>query len=125
MPHPFAQFISSFNAADYRACVEPLEELWFEERDDFHKGLIRLCVALHQLRLGLLTSPYFLLSTAAELLRPYAPVYRGIDIAALLEFIDRCLALFPKDQSAEERVPVERIPVFQLEVKEGAWPSQD
>jgi predicted metal-dependent hydrolase len=79
----YLAFIEHFNRGEYRACVEPLEELWFAQRDDFHKGLIRLVVGLHQIGLGLDSGPRFLLSTARELLRPYHPWHNGLDLLAL------------------------------------------
>lgn len=86
-PKPYLAFVVHFNRGEYRACVEPLEELWFAERDDFHKGLIRLVVGLNQLRLGLESGPRFLLATARELLQPYHPQHDGLDLLALDRFI--------------------------------------
>jgi hypothetical protein len=81
-PHYLA-FVEHFNRAEYRACVEPLEELWFARRDDFHKALIRLVVGLNQIGLGLDSGPRFLLATARDLLQPYQPRHNGLDLAAL------------------------------------------
>lgn len=86
-PEPYLQFVDHFNRGEYRACVEPLEDLWFAERDDFHKGLIRLVVGLNQIGLGLESGPRFLLATARELLRPYHPRHNGLDLVALDAFI--------------------------------------
>jgi predicted metal-dependent hydrolase len=83
----FQTFVDHFNRGEYRACLDPLEEIWFVERDDFHKGLIRLVVGLNQIRLGLDSGPRFLLATARELLQPYHPRHNGIDLAALDAFI--------------------------------------
>jgi hypothetical protein len=82
-PQPYLAFVEHFNRGEYRACVEPLEELWFVQRDDFHKGLIRLVVGLNQIKLGLDSGPRFLLATARELLQPYHPCYHGLDLRAL------------------------------------------
>jgi hypothetical protein len=86
-PQPYLEFIQHFNRGEYRTCVEPLEKLWFAQRDDFHKGLIRLVVGLHQLTLDLDSGPRFLLSTARELLLPYHPKHNGLDLVALDAFI--------------------------------------
>lgn len=88
-PQPYLAFVAHFNRGAYRACVEPLEELWFAQRDDFHKALIRLCVGLNQIELGLDSGPRFLLGTARELLRPYQPRHNGLDLVALDAFIAR------------------------------------
>lgn len=82
-PEPYLVFVEHFNRGEYRACVEPLEEIWFARRDDFHKGLIRLVVGLNQIKLGLDSGPRFLLATARELMQPYHPRYGGLDLIAL------------------------------------------
>ncbi|HEY0733645.1 MAG TPA: DUF309 domain-containing protein [Herpetosiphonaceae bacterium] len=82
-PEPYLAFVAHFNRGEYRACVEPLEEIWFARRDDFHKGLIRLVVGLNQIKLGLDSGPRFLLATARELMQPYHPRYGGLDLVAL------------------------------------------
>lgn len=85
-PHYLA-FVELFNRGEYRACVEPLEELWFVQRDDFHKALIRLVVGLNQLKLGLESGPSFLFATARELLQPYGIHHQGLDLRELTAFI--------------------------------------
>lgn len=86
-PEPYLLFVEHFNRGEYRACVEPLEEIWFARRDDFHKGLIRLVVGLNQIKLGLDSGPRFLLATARELMQPYHPRYAGLDLIALDDWI--------------------------------------
>ena len=83
----YLEFVEHFNRGEYRACVEPLEELWFAQRDDFHKALIRLVVGLNQLKLGLESGPRFLFTTARELLAPYGAYHQGLDLRALVAFI--------------------------------------
>lgn len=83
----YLAFVEHFNRGEYRACVEPLEELWFAQRDDFHKALIRLVVGLNQLKLGLESGPRFLFATARELLKPYGGYHQGLDLHALMAFI--------------------------------------
>jgi hypothetical protein len=82
-PQSYLEFVNHFNRAEYRACVEPLEVLWFAQRDDFHKALIRLVVGLNQINLGLESGPRFLLGTARTLLQPYHPAHNGLDLVAL------------------------------------------
>ncbi len=86
-PQAYLQFVDHFNRQEYRACVEPLEVLWFAQRDDFHKALIRLVVGLNQINLGLESGPRFLLDTARTLLEPYHPAHNGLDLLALDDWI--------------------------------------
>lgn len=102
-PEPYRAFVAHFNLGEYRACVEPLEELWFAQRDDFHKGLIRVVVGLNQIGLGLESGPRFLLTTARELLQPYQPRQQGLDLLALDQFIAGQLARL--DRGATQDVP--------------------
>lgn len=103
-PQPYLQFVDHFNRGEYRACVEPLEELWFAERDDFHKGLIRLVVGLNQIGLGLDSGPRFLLSTARLLLRPYHPKHGGLDLVALDAFVAQQELQLDRDPGDRQRL---------------------
>lgn len=86
-----AEFVEGFNRREYRKALDPVEDLWLADRNDFYKGLIRLAVALNQLETtGLTQSPRFLLATAESLLRPFAPRHLEMDVAGLLGFIARC-----------------------------------
>src|SRR3954449_7704559 len=88
-PAPYIQFVELFNARHYHGCIAPLEELWFARRDDFHKALIRMCVGLNQIGLGLDSGPRFLLRTARELLEPYGATYQGLDLIALSAYLQQ------------------------------------
>ena len=92
-PEPYLQFVEHFNARDYHGCIAPLEELWFAERDDFHKALIRMCVGLNQIDLGLESGPRFLFSTARDLLAPYGKCHNGLDLVALRGFLEQSEAV--------------------------------
>lgn len=109
-PPPFLEFVELFNRGSYRACVEPLEEIWFAERDDFHKGLIRLVVGLNQIGLGLDSGPRFLLATARELLQPYHPRHNGLDLVALDAWIATQQARLDQPDRASNE------PAFQIEL---------
>ncbi len=103
-PKPYLEFVDHFCRGEYRACVEPLEELWFAERDDFHKGLLRLVVGLNQIGLGLDSGPRFLLSTARSLLRPYHPKHKGIDLVSLDAFIAQQELQLDRDPRERQRL---------------------
>jgi len=97
MPDPLKRAIAHFDAEEYREALLALEERWAVERSDFLRGLIQLCNALNQLRLGLVTAPRQLLASSARLLAPYAPCCEGIDVAAVLAYIASVRALIPDD----------------------------
>lgn len=110
-PAPFLTFVEFFNAQRYRDCVEPLEVLWFAQRDDFHKGLIRMCVGLNQIGLGLDSGPRFLLRTARELLEPYGERHQGLDLRLLCDFLLDAEALLDCE-------PPRIVPPYTLRIEE-------
>jgi len=94
-----------FEAADYRACVEPIEELFFARRNTFHQGLLQYVVVHLQLPQGRLPTLRRLLTQVLELWRPYPDWQEGVDVAAARQHARRLLAAFPVDRetlSAEE-----------------------
>jgi hypothetical protein len=109
-PVPYLTFVELFNARRYRDCVEPLEELWFARRDDFHKALIRMVVGLNQIGLGLDSGPRFLLRTARELLEPYGERHQGLDLQSLREFLLEAEAVV-------EREPPRQVPPYALKLE--------
>ncbi len=102
-PEPYIRFVQHFNAREYHACIAPLEEIWFAERDVFHKALIRICVGLNQIGLGLDSGPRFLLSTARELLTPYGARHNGLDLRSLHDFVRQAEAVL--DQAPPRAAP--------------------
>jgi predicted metal-dependent hydrolase len=109
-------FINSFNQRDYIEAVLALETFWLVDRQDFHKALIRVCVALNQLRLGLITSPRFLLRSAHELLATYEPAYQQLDVAALRAFVLECLELIPAElQTGQGTIDLSGLPAYQFQ----------
>lgn len=74
-----------FNAGQYRACVEPIEALFFARRNTFHQGLLMYVVALHQLGLGLVRTPRGLLTQALEFWSVYPDWQEGVDLGAVRE----------------------------------------
>lgn len=97
-------WIDDIEQGAYIAALLKLETIWFRERDDFHKGLIRMCAGLNQLRLGLDSGPRFLLSSARALLQPFQPRQAGIDLLALDHVLVACLQLI-EDFPGQPRTP--------------------
>jgi hypothetical protein len=118
IPPPFDEAAARFNAGEFRACVEPLEELFFADRNTFYQGLLHLVVALLQLKRGMIRGPRLRLASAAELLAPYAPWHRGVDVAGLLACTEACRERLP--EGVVEMAPAEMdglgLPACRLEL---------
>jgi predicted metal-dependent hydrolase len=83
-------------AGDGFAAHEVFEDLWREadaEERDFFQGLVHVAVAPYQEGRGHMVASRSQLGKARRRLAAYAPSHRGVDVAALLEWCDRSLAL--------------------------------
>ena len=119
MTDPFTRAVAHFNAEEYREALLAFEERWGVERGDFLRGLIQLCNAMNQLRLGLVTSPRRLLASADTLLAPYAPRHERLDVAALRGAISEVHACIPDGlESGAGHVAWESVPRPRLVVGE-------
>jgi hypothetical protein len=118
IPPPFDEVVARFNAGEFRACVEPLEVLFFADRNTFYQGLLHMVVAMLQLKLGMVRGPRIRLASAAELLAPYTPWHRGVNVAGLLASIEACRGQLPEGVVQMMSVEVEALglPDFRLEV---------
>ncbi|WP_462327829.1 DUF309 domain-containing protein [Desulfobaculum sp.] len=79
--------VAEFNTGRYYDCHETLEDLWRGDQTphrDLYKGMLQVGVALYHLERGGRRGPLRLLRRAQELLRPFAPVCHGYDIARLV-----------------------------------------
>jgi predicted metal-dependent hydrolase len=86
--------VRQFNDGAYFTCHETLEELWFVESiplRSFYQGLLKVAVGLNHLRRGNESGAISLLTSGANLLRPFAPVCLQIDVAALLPGVEQVL----------------------------------
>jgi hypothetical protein len=115
LEHHFDQAIAHFNAEAYRDALLAFEQCWFADRSEFLRGLIQLCNALHQLRLGLVTGPRRTLDSAARLLAPYAPAHAGLDVAVLCDYVGRVRGSIPDElESGQGHVEWASVPRLQL-----------
>jgi len=90
----FSRGIELFNAGEYEEAHEEFERLWLSgegAESDFFKGLIQACIALHHFRRGNLDGAAGLYGGHRRYLAPYLPEHRGVDVAALLEDMQRAL----------------------------------
>ena len=87
-PSPeFIVGVRQFNAGEYFACHETLEGVWLAERGAmrrFYQGVLQVGVGLYHLQRGNEKGALILLARGKELLRPFAPLCLGIDVARLL-----------------------------------------
>lgn len=89
-----AEAVRLFNAGEYHACHEVLDELWEgpEGPDtDFYKGLIQAAICLHHFARGNMAGAKKLYSGHRRYLAAYLPQHLGIDLADLLTQMQSCL----------------------------------
>jgi hypothetical protein len=101
-----ARAAERFNAGEYHAAHEVLDELWerAQARDgDFLKGLIQAAVALHHAQRDNPAGARKLHSGLRQYLGRYLPEHRGLDVAAFLTDMQR--ALGPIVRAAPGREP--------------------
>jgi predicted metal-dependent hydrolase len=76
-----------FDAAEYHAAHEILDELWEQaspQDADFFKGLIQACIALHHHQQGNPDGARKLYSGHRRYLGRFLPAHRGLDLVAFL-----------------------------------------
>lgn len=97
-PHPpdYLYYIKYMNEEDYFEAHEVLESYWHGDRIDFYKGLIQVAVGLFHLRTGNIAGCRQLLARAHQLLTPYAPEFRALDVARILRYLEETLARVPQ-----------------------------
>lgn len=91
-PEQLIQGIGEFNAGDWFACHETLEDLWVGAPwgvRDLYQGILQVGVALHHWREGNYRGAVLLLQTGVKLLRHVAPVCQTVDVAGLIEESER------------------------------------
>jgi predicted metal-dependent hydrolase len=83
-------------AGEYFAAHEALEDAWRAAEPaekDFFQGLVHVVVAWYQAGRGNEVGCYRQLEKAARRLGPFAPEHRGVDVAGLLDQVERARAL--------------------------------
>lgn len=95
-PAEYLYFIKYVNEEDYFEAHEVLEGYWHGERIDFYKGLIQVAVGSYHLRSGNIAGARALWTRAAELLQPYRPEFRAMDVERILAYLDDCLSKLPQ-----------------------------
>lgn len=78
--------VQQFNAGEYFACHETLEELWLAENGElrsFYQGILQVGVGLYHLQRGNERGALILLARGRGLLARFSPTCVGIDVATL------------------------------------------
>jgi len=91
-PLKLLEGIGQFNRGEYYDCHETLEEIWMHEQGkirDLYKGILQIAVAIYHAKRSNLKGAMRLVTSGMELLRPFAPECKGIDVAHLLQSTGR------------------------------------
>jgi uncharacterized protein len=90
----FDEAIELFNAREFFACHDVLEEIWSETLDgrEFYQGLIHAAVALFHFGEGNLGGARKMAVSAARYLEPFRPACRRIDVDRLMADMQACFA---------------------------------
>jgi predicted metal-dependent hydrolase len=135
MAHPTADYevrylggILFFNEGDYFEAHEVWESLWMDSTGPerrFYQGLIQAAVALFHFGNGNLRGAIKLYHSSHDYLKPYGPVYLGLDTGAFWRQMELCFAdvLAQPEPDRHLRPMQDRLPVICLEPPPVAWPD--
>ena len=87
--------VELFNAGEFFACHDVLEEIWTDTLADdrtFYQGLIHAAVALHHFEAGNPGGAKKMSLSAGRYLAPFSPAHADIDLAPFLQEFERCFA---------------------------------
>lgn len=110
-PEEMLHFIRYVNEEEYYEAHDVLESYWHSERINFYKGLIQVAVGSYHLRVGNIAGARALFTRAMELLQPYSPEFRALDVQHVLAWLESSLARIP------DCVEMEREEVAQLGIE--------
>lgn len=96
MEHDLERGLDLARAGEYFAAHEALEDAWRAAEPaekDFFQGLVHVVVAWYQAGRGNEVGCRRQLEKAARRLGPFAPEHRGVDVAGLLDQVERAQLL--------------------------------
>ncbi|HEU5065465.1 MAG TPA: DUF309 domain-containing protein [Gaiellaceae bacterium] len=96
MVHVLERGLDLARAGEYFAAHEALEDAWRAAEPaekDFFQGLVHVVVAWYQAGRGNEVGCRRQLEKAARRLGPFAPEHRGVDVAGLLDQVERAQLL--------------------------------
>lgn len=94
-PEEFLDYLLYMNRQQYFEAHEVLEGYWHGERIDYYKGLIQVAVGLYHLNTGNIAGFRALFTRAQELLTPYRPEFRALNVQRVIDYIEEALAKVP------------------------------
>jgi len=94
-PPEYLRFFELFNAGDFHAAHDALEEIWMTNRSEFLKGLIQVAVGYYHLENGNIHGARRLWETALRYLTPYPSPYMGLDVERVRAFLRAVPAALP------------------------------
>ena len=95
MEHDLERGLELARAGEYFAAHEALEDAWRAAdptEKDFFQGLVHVVVAWYQAGRGNEVGCTRQLEKAARRLKPFAPMCRGVDVAAILSQVEAAQA---------------------------------
>ncbi|MFS0863687.1 DUF309 domain-containing protein [Fredinandcohnia sp. 179-A 10B2 NHS] len=122
-PQEYYEFFIKFNEGDYYTCHDLLEEIWMTEKGNlFLKGLLQMTVAIYHYEYGNIKGARLMMEAGKHYLHPYRPFHWGIDLEEVLNFIEKCLLILPKDKDSvpfEEVDSLPKLPSLILFMRDG------
>jgi len=106
----FLKGIEEFNRQLFFECHETLEEIWLEEHGEerkFYQGIIQIAAGYYKLQQGVPMGAFKLWPAGIEKLAPFAPVFLGVNVEALIAGVR---ANFAELQADQQRGTVTLIP---------------
>ena len=100
----FLKGIEEFNQQLFFECHETLEEIWLEEHGEdrkFYQGIIQIAAGYYKLQQGVPMGALKLWPTGIEKLAPFAPIFYGVNVEALIEAVRVNLAELQADQQRD------------------------
>ena len=91
----FQHALELFDAEEFFACHDILEEIWNETQDEsreFYQGLIHAAVSLFHFTEGNLGGAKKMCLSTQKYLLPYLPAYGGLDLQQFLEQFRLCFS---------------------------------
>jgi len=91
----FLHALELFDAEEFYACHDVLEEIWNDTLDDsreFYQGMIHAAVSLFHFTEGNLGGARKMCLSTQKYLQPYRPAYAGLDLEGFLQQYRTCFA---------------------------------